>query len=644
MPRLIPFLLIPLFVIGLLPAQTTVQITSPASGVAVNPGQTVQVSVSVSGTVSSVALACPDPIMGAFPINTPPYQFSLQIPTDISPGLYSVTAIAASTPGHPVFSAPIQLDVERPDSPVSYGTVPSTMDLAVGETTWIQLYGNYSDGSQIDLTKSTSTTYSSQNPAIVTVTPTGQVTAISPGRTQVVVDGIVTIPVYVKPPVRILPLGASLSASQTKKFIAISGNRARIPYTWTVSPAGAGTIDSTGLYTAPSTITSDQTATVTATNPADATQTASVAVHLVGAVSVTVSPGSAQLSKGQTQQFTGVVSGTGDAGMLWSANPLNAGSLDTSGNYTAPSPITSAQTVTITATSLADLTKSASATVSLIPSVQVNVTPGSATLLPSESQQFSAAVQNASNTSVTWSINPSSLGSITANGLYTAPSSIAYSQSVTVTATSNADNTASASAYVTLQPSISGPPVSGLPAPITATEAVTPSGGPSGSWYTSVAVNTAPSGSPFSTTSPANLYNAWSWNPYGFQPGTSSAYTAYSSYDPTLYAQAGGGNLDGWSRINWLLNNKTGASRTLHPTVMDIQYCIWNLLIPGYSTSNMTADGIQLLSDATLYGRNFVPSWFQTMAIALYAGGINPADNGAVPEDVLVEYPVPFIF
>lgn len=77
---------------------------------------------------------------------------------------------------------------------------------------------------------------------------------------------------------------------------------------------------------------------------------------------------------------------------------------------------------------------------------------------------------------------------------------------------------------------------------------------------------------------------------------------------------------------------------------MDIQYCIWNLLIPGYSQSNMSSDGLQLLSDATLYGRNFSPSSFQTAAIVLYAGGINPNDNGAVPEDVLVEYPVPFMF
>jgi hypothetical protein len=64
-----------------------------------------------------------------------------------------------------------------------------------------------------------------------------------------------------------------------------------------------------------------------------------------------------------------------------------------------------------------------------------------------------ASKWHASNTAVTWSMNPS-IGTLTANGLYTAPSpgTISSSQSITITATSVADSTKSATATVTVNP------------------------------------------------------------------------------------------------------------------------------------------------------------------------------------------------
>jgi len=88
--------------------------------------------------------------------------------------------------------------------------------------------------------------------------------------------------------------------------------------------------------------------------------------------------------------------------------------------------------------------------------VSVNVTPATASLFNSQTQQFAATVISAGSTAVTWTIEPN-VGTITANGLYTAPSSITSTQSVTVTATSVADATKSGSAIVTLNPP--APPV-----------------------------------------------------------------------------------------------------------------------------------------------------------------------------------------
>jgi GH18 family chitinase len=71
-------------------------------------------------------------------------------------------------------------------------------------------------------------------------------------------------------------------------------------------------------------------------------------------------------------------------------------------------------------------------------------------LTASGTQQFTAAVLGASNTAVTWSIIPS-LGTISSQGLYTAPSGIPTSQTVTVKGQSVADPTKSASGAVSLQ-------------------------------------------------------------------------------------------------------------------------------------------------------------------------------------------------
>ena len=182
----------------------------------------------------------------------------------------------------------------------------------------------------------------------------------------------------------------------------------------------------------------------------------------VASVAVSVGPTTASLSASQTQQFTATVTGDANTAVTWSLNP-NVGSVSSTGLYTAPSSIASSQSITVTATSVADNTKSASATVTLTP-VSVTLAPATSSLGASQTQQFTPTVTGSSNTSVTWTINPSGAGSISAAGLYTAPASIASLQTVTVIATSVADNTKFGTAAVTLnppaQPAITQQPVS----------------------------------------------------------------------------------------------------------------------------------------------------------------------------------------
>ena len=175
--------------------------------------------------------------------------------------------------------------------------------------------------------------------------------------------------------------------------------------------------------------------------------------------SVSVSPANVTLGVSEQQQFTATVTGGSDPSVTWDIN-LAVGSIDTNGLYTAPASIGVAQTVTVTATSVENPTQSGSATVDLVP-VVVSLSPTSATLGASGTQQFTPTVSGTPNTAVTWAISPAT-GSIDANGLYTAPASIAAAQTVTVTATSVADPNKSGNATVDLITGGGGDPTSGL--------------------------------------------------------------------------------------------------------------------------------------------------------------------------------------
>lgn len=80
--------------------------------------------------------------------------------------------------------------------------------------------------------------------------------------------------------------------------------------------------------------------------------------------------------------------------------------------------------------------------------VAVSVSPSSVTLQPGLSQQFTATVTGSTNTAVTWS---ATAGTISASGLYTAPTTVG---TYSVTAVSQADATKSATATVIVQSSV----------------------------------------------------------------------------------------------------------------------------------------------------------------------------------------------
>jgi hypothetical protein len=86
--------------------------------------------------------------------------------------------------------------------------------------------------------------------------------------------------------------------------------------------------------------------------------------------------------------------------------------------------------------------------------VEVALSPGTATIHPTQTSQLKASVANSSDNKVTWSIN-ASVGTINSTGFYTPPPSITSKQVVTIIATSAADPNKSATALLTLSPAVS---------------------------------------------------------------------------------------------------------------------------------------------------------------------------------------------
>ena len=235
--------------------------------------------------------------------------------------------------------------------------------------------------------------------------------------------------------IAISPTSATVSAGGTQQFQATVSGSTNTGVTWEVNNVAGGsnqtgTISSAGLYTAPSPQTAMQV-TVTAVANADNSKTASATVTVNAApppppvITVTIAPTTATVGAGGTQQFTATVTGTTNTAVTWSVDGVNGGNttvgtVDNSGLYTAP---TTASAHTVTATSVADTTKSSSASVSVI---TMTIAPTTTSLAPYGTRQFSASVQGSNNDGVMWMVDGIAggnnvVGTINSNGLYIAP-------------------------------------------------------------------------------------------------------------------------------------------------------------------------------------------------------------------------------
>lgn len=276
--------------------------------------------------------------------------------------------------------------------------------------------------------------------------------------------------------VSIAPLSAAVELGAVQPF-AVAVNSAGNPnrfVSWNLSgaacpSAACGSVDSAGNYTAPQILPTPQSVSLTATSGADPSKSAAAAITVTSTFSLALA-GPASLNEGATANYTATitpaansnpsrviswsVSGTGCAG-------ADCGTISSSGVYTAPPLPPVSGPVLITAAPLADPSKAATITVTILAVVSVTISPTSASLLVGTTDAFQATVTGARDATVTWLVNGVAGGSAASGTIlnsqtnpdittYTAPVALPLGISVTIQAQSNANPSVSASATITI--------------------------------------------------------------------------------------------------------------------------------------------------------------------------------------------------
>lgn len=219
----------------------------------------------------------------------------------------------------------------------------------------------------------------------------------------------------------ISPKTTSLQTSGSRQFTVTAtwsdGSTALPAVTWSTT---GGTVSAAGLYVAPGTagtylVVAKQTGGIKADT---GTVTVTSAATVVG---LTVSPGTASLGAGSTQQFTASATysngGTGTTSLTWAAT---GGTISSGGLYTAPG--TSGQYKVIAQASGTTVRDTADVTAGDPTQItSVAITPDVVTLGPSATQQFTVVATSADGQTRPATITYMATGgSISSSGLFTA--------------------------------------------------------------------------------------------------------------------------------------------------------------------------------------------------------------------------------
>ncbi len=274
--------------------------------------------------------------------------------------------------------------------------------------------------------------------------------------------------------VMVTPLSASVLLGEPQTFIAVVANGTDTAVTWSVDgvPGGNaafGTINASGIYTAPANLPTPDAVTVTAASLQNPAKSSTAQVTIASDITVSVSPQAVSVELGAVRPFTANLNSAGNPNpsVTWNLSGSGCagaacGTVNSSGTYTAPQILPQPPMVTLIVISVADSSRISTATIDVTSSFSLAVaglssvnagsaTTYAATLLPAANSNPSLAISwSATGTGCTGT----ACGAITASGVYTAPMISPSPASVQIVATPLADPAKAAAFSVTVLPII----------------------------------------------------------------------------------------------------------------------------------------------------------------------------------------------
>ncbi len=325
---------------------------------------------------------------------------------------------------------------------VSVALSPAHPSVAAGTSTQISVIGTFSDGTTQDLSSSAS--FSSSNSTVATVTANGLLTGTAPGTSTltVTVNGAtststVSVSNATLTSIAITPASPSpLADGTTEQFTAIgtfsdgSTQNLSSAVSWTSSAPGVFSVDTHGLVTG----TGVGSASLSAAYQGQSASTPTFQVTPATLASISVSPSSASLAQGQTQQLTATGTYTDSSTqnvssqVTWTSQNTGVATVNASGLVTAAAAGASSITAQLgsTTSSPSTITVSTGASPSAPTLTSLSVTPTSSHLAAGTTVQLmvtgtysDGSTQNLSSTA-TWTSQSTSIATVSNTGLVTA--------------------------------------------------------------------------------------------------------------------------------------------------------------------------------------------------------------------------------
>jgi hypothetical protein len=155
----------------------------------VSPGEMLSIEVATASGIAFrfVTVVGEKSFDASLPLSDAPYRFSIFVPKNLSLGPHYFTAVGHTLSGDMAASLPLAVDVETDAVPLSLKMDPPAIDFeALGEEIPIRVLGEFADGVEMDVTRSSQLHLASTNLAVAMISEEGIVRAVTPGTSRIV--------------------------------------------------------------------------------------------------------------------------------------------------------------------------------------------------------------------------------------------------------------------------------------------------------------------------------------------------------------------------------------------------------------------------------------------------------------------------